>query len=299
MTKRVEALAIGALALGLWGVPARAADVAKDIPGPIDSLQDLEDTGKMLFKLADENNDGQISQKEAVDAGNLIVGGFFFRADTNGDGTVSKEELRTARDSFLAQKPVLRVVVQRTKEQRGTQGTAANRDMTQGLLSLVDSNNDGQVQATELRQFVQTGVQSTFAAADTNRDGQLSPSEVNAAMVGAARAAAQAAFQRSDADGNGQLSQAEFDKALVEPANALFHALDINNDGQISPQEAQAAERLITNQVRRLQVPEPANSARNLLRSGRTPAEVAPVPNINLPRPAQPPQGSVPPAAPQ
>ena len=43
----------------------------------------------MLFKLADTNNDGQISQKEATDAGNLLVGGFFFRADANGDGTLT------------------------------------------------------------------------------------------------------------------------------------------------------------------------------------------------------------------
>ena len=43
----------------------------------------------MLFKLADTNNDNLISQKEAVDAGNLLAGGFFFRADANGDGTVT------------------------------------------------------------------------------------------------------------------------------------------------------------------------------------------------------------------
>ena len=69
---------------------ARAQQTQKDIPGPIDSLQDLQDTGKMLFKLADENGDNQISQKEAIDAGNLLVGGLFFRADTNGDGTLTR-----------------------------------------------------------------------------------------------------------------------------------------------------------------------------------------------------------------
>ena len=66
----------------------------KDVPGPIDSLQDLQDTGRMIFKLVDENNDGQISQKEAVDAGNLAVGGLFFRADANGDGVVTQDEAK-------------------------------------------------------------------------------------------------------------------------------------------------------------------------------------------------------------
>src|SRR5690349_17188960 len=67
---------------------------AGDLPGPIDSLTDLQDTGRMIFGIADTNNDGQISQKEATDAANLVVGGFFFRADANGDGTLSQDEAR-------------------------------------------------------------------------------------------------------------------------------------------------------------------------------------------------------------
>ena len=74
----------------------RGAD--KPLPGPIDSLEDLESTGRLLFKLADTNNDNLISQKEAVDAGNLLVGGYFFRADANGDGKVTSEEARSARE---------------------------------------------------------------------------------------------------------------------------------------------------------------------------------------------------------
>jgi Ca2+-binding EF-hand superfamily protein len=281
-------LGIGAVALGLWSMPARAGDAVKDLPGPIDSLQDLQDTGKMLFKIADENNDGEISQKEAIDAGNLLVGGFFFRADQNGDGVLSKAELRQARDQVLAQKPVLRVILQRAKANNPERANESAQNAAQGVMSLLDTNNDGQLQASELRQMVQTSVQGVFASTDTNRDGQLSPTEVNAAIVGAARAAAQAAFQKADSDRNGQLSQAEFDKALIEPANALFHLLDANNDGQISPQEAQTAERFIADRVRQFNVPEPANSARNLLRSGRKPSDVAPIPNINVTPPSAP-----------
>jgi len=281
----------GALVVGLSFLPAstRAQEVQRDLPGPIDSLQDLEDTGKMIFKMADTNNDGQVSQKEATDALNGIVGGFFFRADANGDGTVSREELQAARQDILNQKPMLRMLASQMRAERNAPGTrpanGANtaQNAARGALSLIDSNNDGNVQANEVRQMVQTSVQSLFAAADTNRDGQLTTTEINSAIVGAAKAAAQAAFQKADTDGNGQLSQAEFNKAIEEPANVAFKAMDANHDGQLSQQEAQAARRLVMSQLRRLNMPEAPNSPSNLIRSGARPAEVAPVPNFAAP----------------
>src|SRR4051812_37613274 len=94
-------LLYGALGMGLLGlVPSAgvAGQAGDDLPGPIDSIQDLQQTAKMLFKMADTNNDGQISQKEAIDVGNLLVGGFFFRADANGDGILTPEEARQARE---------------------------------------------------------------------------------------------------------------------------------------------------------------------------------------------------------
>ncbi len=86
-----------------------------DIPGPIDSLHDVQDSARMAFMMADQNHDGLISQPEATDAGNLLVGGFFFAADTNGDGTVSKDEVQSAREKLLRQNPILRFALQRAK----------------------------------------------------------------------------------------------------------------------------------------------------------------------------------------
>jgi len=273
--------------LAALAMPAGAAEGGKDLPGPIDSLDDLQDTAKMLFKLADDNNDNQISQQEALDVGNMVVGAYFFRADKNGDGTVTQDEMREARDKALAQRPLLRILLTRART-NDPQAAQTARNAGQSILSVLDTNNDRQIQATEMRQMVQTTVQGVFAAGDTNRDGQLNPSEINAAMAGAARSAMQVAFQQADSDGNGQLSQAEYDKSIVQPANAVFKALDTNNDNQLSQQELQAAERILASQLRRLHVPEPANSPRNLIDSGRTPAEAAPVPNFNRPatRPA-------------
>jgi Ca2+-binding EF-hand superfamily protein len=254
-----------------------------DVPGPIDSLSDLQETGRMLFKMADENNDGQISQKEAIDAGNLLVGGFFFRADANGDGILTRDEVRQARDSFLSQHPLMRILVQKNQGVVAASPGSPAANAEQMFETLVDTNRDGNLQASEVRQIVQTSVAALFASADTNRDGLLSPTEVNAALIGMANAAATAAFNAADVDHNGQISQAEFDKAIIEPANAIFRAMDANNDGQISPQEAQTARQTIVNEVKKLRVPEPANSARNLINTGANPSQVAPVPNFGQP----------------
>jgi len=276
-----------AVGLGLVTLAGTASAQNKDMPGPIDSLQDLQDTGRMIFKLVDENNDGQISQKEAVDAGNLAIGGLFFRADANGDGSVSKEEAKAARDNLLAQKPMVRFLIERSKSINAQPNNAGTPNPAAAFMGLVDANNDGSLQATEVRQAVQTAVQGTFAAADTNRDGFMSPTEVNAAIAGAVNAAQQAAFQNADKDKNGQISKEEFEKSLTDPANAAFGVLDANNDGQLSPQELQQAARIIQNQVKRSALPEAPNSPRNLINSGQKPEQVAPVPRINVPgRPA-------------
>jgi len=278
-----------ALGLGLITLTGTASAQSRDISGPVDGLEELQQHGRMLFKLVDENNDGQISQKEAVDAGNLLAGGFFFRADANGDGVVSPEEAKQAHDTFLAQKPLLRFMIGRVESTRPANSSTPNPGIL--FMGLVDANNDKQLQATEVRQAVQTAVQGLFAAADTNRDGLMSPTEVNAAIAGAVKAGEQAAFQAADLNGDGRISKEEFTKALTDPANAAFAILDANNDGQLSQQELQSAGRIIENQINRTLVPEPANSLRNLIRTGQKPEQVAPVPNIPVqvrPAPASP-----------
>jgi len=288
----------GALALGVAGLlpGIGIADDKRDkIPGPIDSIQDLQDTAKMLFKLADTNNDGQISQKEALDAGNLLVGGFFFRADSNGDGTLTPEEGRAAREALFQQQPLLRYVLQKGKpnpapQPAGTtnppsqlaQNLAANPAKAIG--DLLDTNHDQKIEASELRQAVQTSVQTLFIMADANQDSQLSPAELNQVVGEAAKTALQTTFQAADADHNGALSMAEFDQALTEPAHAVFRVLDANNDNQISLEELQRAGQIIANQIQRLRVPEPANSLSRQLQPGGTttgtqPTSVTPNPS--------------------
>ena len=284
MRKQPWMMSLTAMGLGLVAMAGSASAQRADVPGPIDSLGDLQDSGRIVFKLMDENNDGQISQIEAIDAGYLAVGGFFFRADANGDGSVTKEEVKSAQDALMAQQPILRFVIERVQSAKPA-ANAGTANPSKMFMSVVDTNSDGKLQATEIRQMVQTTVQTAFSMADTNRDGQMSPTEVNAAIVGVVKAAQQATFQAADTDNDGQISKDEFTKSLTDPANAAFAVIDANNDGKLSQQELQSAGRIIENQVKRMVVPEPPNSARNLLNSGNKPEQVAPVPVITIPNP--------------
>jgi len=271
-TRGLKAVGLGLVTL--MGT-ASAQHATPDIPGPLDSLQDLQDSGKMLFKSVDANNDGQISQQEAVDAANVAVGGLFFSADADGNGTLSKEEAQRAREKVLAAKPMARLLISRVKATAPQPG-GGTPNPANAAMGLIDVNNDGQLQATEVRQGVQTAIQGLYAAADTNRDGQMSPVEVNAAIAGAIKAAGQASFQAADGDNNGQLSRQEFDKAIIDPANAVFAVLDANNDGQLSQQELQSAQQIIGQQLQRSVLPEAPNSPRNMINQGARTIQAAP-----------------------
>jgi len=307
----VKAFALGLLLAAPAAVRAqehRELDL-QSVPSPLEALRNIQNTGRMVFMTADVNHDGQISMQEAIDANNLLVGGFFFRADADGNGIVSQEEAKTMSDRYLNQNPWMKYVVDSLRMQAQQKSGQNNNNNTnqgnaaQALSALVDTNNDKQIQATELRQIVQTVTQSVFAAADTNRDGQMSPSEVNAAVAGGIRAMGQASFQQADDDHNGQLSRAEFDKSIIEPANVVFQILDLNHDGQISQQESQQLQRAIASQVRMMTLPEPANSPTNLIESGRLPREAGQVPTFTTPNSGganqNRPQGAGAPNAPQ
>jgi Ca2+-binding EF-hand superfamily protein len=294
MRRRMGLVAALAGGVALFGSASSFADdSAKTGVGPIRSVQDLQDTAKMLFKLADTNNDGQISQKEATDAGNLLVGGFFFRADANGDGTLTHEEAQQARENLFAQQPLLRLVLQKAKPTDATaqpnavrptpstndpatavKQVAVNPEGTIG--GLLDTNHDQKIEGTEIRQAVQTGVQALFTLADSNQDGQLTPYELNAAVGEAAKSAVQTVFQAADMDRNGQLSLEEYDKALAEPAHAVFRVLDANNDNYLSLAEIQRAEQILADQLMRLRVPEPPNSLSNQVKQGANASSAAP-----------------------
>lgn len=257
------------------------------MPTPLDSPDDFRDAARLVFMIADADRNGLISQQEAIDGANIAVGGLFFAADADGDGTVTQQEAQTVRERILAQQPLLRVLVQNAKQrdQAGSQ-----EDPLRAIGLLLDSNNDKNLAATEVRGAVDAAVRGLYIAADTNRDGQMSPDEVNAAAIGLVQAAGEAIFQAADKDRDDAVSQAEFQQAIVEPANVIFAAIDVDGDGRISAEEAKQARSVILGQlIPRVPVARGAAPIPNI-----DPKQVVPArsPSANAPAPGASPAGS-------
>ena len=274
-----------------------ADDPAKTGVGPIQSIQDLQDTAKMLFKLADTNNDGQISQKEATDAGNLLVGGFFFRADANGDGTLTREEAQQARENLFQQQPLLRLVLQKAKPTDiAVQPNAAQPNAVRPTDRAIRRRLPSKLRRIRRARSAACSTPTTIKKSRRPRCGrpckpackrclrsatqtktrQLTPYELNAAVGEAAKSAVQTVFQAADMDRNGQLSVEEYDKALAEPAHALFRVIDADNNNNLSLAELQRAEQILADQIMRLRVPEPPNSISNAVKQSANSSSAAP-----------------------
>jgi Ca2+-binding EF-hand superfamily protein len=291
---------MGTMAMGFTTF-ASAMTYADDKPKaglrPLQNLPELE--AEALIKLIDTNNDGQLSQKEVGDAGNFLAGGIFFRADTNGDGVLDREEGNQARDAIYKKAPLLKLLLERVKATYAEkpdqpQANATNDDLDSifkqlaadpvlTIGNLLDSNHNQKIEATEVHQAVQTGVQVLFSIADKNQDAQLSPEELEAAVGEVAKSTLQTVFQAADTDRNGSLSMSEYDKAVSKPAHALFRVIDANNDNQMTLAELERAEHFLAEQFQGLRVRAPKNSLSNDTQNGlndprrpRTPDQPSP-----------------------
>jgi len=93
-------MSVLSLAMVAMSGVARADDnPLQDLPNPMQALRMMQNIGRTMFLAADVNHDGLLSQREAVDANNTLIGGFFFNADRDGNGVVTQEEARQVQDT--------------------------------------------------------------------------------------------------------------------------------------------------------------------------------------------------------
>lgn len=195
---------------------------------------EVEETASRLVEMADINGDGRVSKEEAQSMTSFVVGGFFFRADADGNGVVTPQEGRQARVELMNQHPEIASLLRTVRTTTGQSPFAT-------LANLVDVEYGQPLTITEARDAARGAVNDLFSVVDTNKDGMITAAEARSAAWDGARAVGRAAFQAADTDRNGTLSEEELQAAMRTAATAAFKLSDANNDGKLTEEEAAVA----------------------------------------------------------
>ena len=169
----------------------------------------------------------------------------FAKLDSNGDGAVDQDELKSA----LSQKSDDGLLVNLSKQfgdldsdDSGSlsieemtamapppppQDQAPNTDLADALISALDADGDGAISSDELRNGLTSAGSSAdsnqiFSALDKNKDGTVSQDELTASLTPPPpppppppqQASSNELFSQLDADGDGSISETELSSAL-------------------------------------------------------------------------------------
>lgn len=124
----------------------------------------LADKGQGMFGRADTNGDGFVSKEEFAAGRNAM----FAKLDANGDGAVDQAELDKAREAWHQRKN------QQAQADTGTQAETPKKERHGRFMARIDTNSDGKVTTQE---FAAAGDQM-FAKFDANGDGKLAQDEM-------------------------------------------------------------------------------------------------------------------------
>lgn len=130
--------------------PALAGDSPKS---------DAPADGPRGIMRADTNGDGKVSKEEAAALHDKVQGDWFAKTDTDGDGFLTPEEIRNARAT-------------RRDHMRGEM-----KDRMAERFKEADANNDGQLSLDEA-QAKMPRLAERFTALDTDKNGLLSKEEL-------------------------------------------------------------------------------------------------------------------------
>jgi Ca2+-binding EF-hand superfamily protein len=203
----------------------------------------------------------------------------FAKLDSNGDGAVDQDELKSA----LSQKSDDSLLVNLSKQfgdldsdDSGSlsaeemtamapppppQDQAPNTDLADALISALDADGDGAISSDELRNGLTSAGSSAdsnqiFSALDKNKDGTVSQDELTASLTPPPppppqQASSNELFSQLDADGDGSISETELSSALqssdsasttsTDTSAALLKVLDSDSSGGVSSDELKAA----------------------------------------------------------
>ncbi|SNY27669.1 Ca2+-binding protein, EF-hand superfamily [Pseudomonas sp. LAMO17WK12:I6] len=205
---------------------------------------------KQLFAKLDSNGDGAVDQDELKSAlsqksddGLLVnLSKQFGDLDSDASGSLSIEEM-----TAMAPPPP-------------PQDQAPNTDLADALISALDADGDGAISSDELSSGLTSAGSSAdsnqiFSALDKNKDGTVSQEELTASLTPPPPPPPQISsdelFSQLDADGDGSISATELSSALQTSDNsstnstdtsaALLKVLDSDSSGGVSSDELKAA----------------------------------------------------------
>jgi len=205
--------------------------------------QNVETATRRAMELFDSNQDGKLSRVEATSAVNFLLGGFFFRADQNGDGTITPEEGKQERADLAQRYPAAADLLAQVKQ------AASATTAFDSLAGILDTAAATSLSLADARKAASGAVDDAFRLADTNHDKEIDGAELTALGVKAAKDLSHRTFAAADTDSDKALTVAEFQNALANSTRPIFQMADLDHNDRLSETEAAAAMSAVAQQL--------------------------------------------------
>jgi Ca2+-binding EF-hand superfamily protein len=189
-----------------------------------------------MIERLDTDKDGKVTLVEfKANAANA-----FKAFDANGDGQVTKDEIKARHAAFKDARKAIRAAADTDKDKARETLRAGGAYMLPGagkMFDRADTDKNGTLSEAE----VLAAAETIFQRRDTNKDGAIDVADIRSGGKGKwhgkkSEERAQRMLERVDTDKDGKISQAE----MLAYATASFERFDADKNGEVSKAEVDA-----------------------------------------------------------